>query len=138
MGAVDISDQLRAVYYTQQQSVHNWQPYFFYFLNVAICNSYLLWKWYCESLSINDGRDSRKLSSHRFYRESFVEALIEGTLIQYEHIIITKHPKFIRPNANTIPIRYHPNGAKTQLLMYINTNYLLDLCILLGLFDRGY
>jgi hypothetical protein len=31
-----------------------------------------------------------------------------------------------------------PNGAKTQLLMHTNTNYLLDLCILLGLFDRGY
>jgi hypothetical protein len=31
-----------------------------------------------------------------------------------------------------------PNGAKTQLLMYTNTNYLLDLCILLGLFDKGY
>jgi hypothetical protein len=31
-----------------------------------------------------------------------------------------------------------PNGAKTQLLMHTNANYLLDLCILLGLFDRGY
>jgi hypothetical protein len=31
-----------------------------------------------------------------------------------------------------------PNGAKTQLLMHTNTNYLLDLYILLGLFDRGY
>jgi hypothetical protein len=31
-----------------------------------------------------------------------------------------------------------PNGAKTQLLMHTNTNYLLDLCILLGVFDRGY
>jgi hypothetical protein len=31
-----------------------------------------------------------------------------------------------------------PNGAKAQLLMYTNTNYLLDLCILLGLFNRGY
>jgi hypothetical protein len=31
-----------------------------------------------------------------------------------------------------------PNGAKTQLLMYTNTNYLPDLYILLGLFNRGY
>jgi hypothetical protein len=31
-----------------------------------------------------------------------------------------------------------PNGAKTQLLMHTNTNYLSDLCILLGLFDKGY
>jgi hypothetical protein len=31
-----------------------------------------------------------------------------------------------------------PNGAKIQLLMHTNTNLLLDLCILLGLFDRGY
>jgi hypothetical protein len=28
------------------------------------------------------------------------------------------------------------NGAKTQLLMHTNTNLLLDLCILLGLFNR--
>jgi hypothetical protein len=42
MGAVDLSDQLRAVYYTQQPSVYNWYPYFYYFLDVAICNSYLL------------------------------------------------------------------------------------------------
>ena len=58
MGAVDLSDQLRAVYYTQQPSVHNWYPYFYYFLDVAIYNSYLPWKWYRESLSINDGRNS--------------------------------------------------------------------------------
>jgi hypothetical protein len=31
-----------------------------------------------------------------------------------------------------------PNGAKAQLLIYTNINLLLDLCILLGLFDRGY
>jgi hypothetical protein len=29
--------------------------------------------------------------------------------------------------------RAPPNSAKTQLLIYTNTNYLLDLCILLGL-----
>jgi hypothetical protein len=29
------------------------------------------------------------------------------------------------------------NGTKTQFLKYTNTNLLLDLCILLGLFDRG-
>lgn len=31
-----------------------------------------------------------------------------------------------------------PNGGKTKLLMHTNTNYSLDLCILLKLFDRGY
>jgi hypothetical protein len=31
-----------------------------------------------------------------------------------------------------------PNGGKTQLLIHTNTNYLLDLYILLGIFDRGY
>jgi hypothetical protein len=34
--------------------------------------------------------------------------------------------------------RAPPNGAKTYLLIYTNTNYLLDLRILLGLFDRQY
>jgi hypothetical protein len=31
-----------------------------------------------------------------------------------------------------------PNGAKTQLLIHISTNSLLDLLILSGIFDRGY
>jgi hypothetical protein len=31
-----------------------------------------------------------------------------------------------------------PNGAKTQLLIHTNTYLLLDLCILVGLFDKGY
>jgi hypothetical protein len=35
-------------------------------------------------------------------------------------------------------IAHNPNGAKTQLLIHTNTNLLLDLYILLGLFDRGY
>jgi hypothetical protein len=65
IGGVNISDQLRAVYYTQQSLVHNWHPYFFYFLNIAICNSHLLWKWYRESL--NNSRATYQLNSHWFY-----------------------------------------------------------------------
>jgi hypothetical protein len=40
--------------------------------------------------------------------------------------------------AVALKVGLDPNGAKTQLLMHTNTNYLSDLCILLGLFDRGY
>jgi hypothetical protein len=36
------------------------------------------------------------------------------------------------------PLSHSSNGAKTQLLIYTNTNLLLNLCILLGLFNRGY
>jgi hypothetical protein len=43
-------------------------------------------------------------------------------------------PGLVREGVSFSP----PNGAKTQLLMHTNTNYLLDLCILLGLFDIGY
>ena len=105
MGGVDISDQLRAVYCTQQPSVHNWHPYFFYFLDVAICNSYLLWKWYRESL--NDGRATYRLNSHRFYRECLVEALIEDISIHYNIITIQKNHVFIQPNQSNIPAQFH-------------------------------
>jgi hypothetical protein len=51
------------------------------------------------------------------------------------------HWGLVRNNISVI-CRYSlagfPNGAKTQLLMHTNTNYLLDVCILLGLFHRGY
>jgi hypothetical protein len=51
--------------------------------------------------------------------------------------IVGKPKALISTNVPCLTTDY-PNGAKTQSLIHTNTNYLLDLCILLGLFNRGY
>jgi hypothetical protein len=42
MGGVDIADQLRSYYTTQRISLRNWYPLFFWILDTAILNAYLL------------------------------------------------------------------------------------------------
>jgi hypothetical protein len=44
MGGVDIADQLRSYYTTQRISLRNWYPLFFWIIDTAILNSYLLGK----------------------------------------------------------------------------------------------
>lgn len=105
MNGVDLADQLRAVYCTQQPSVHNWHPYFYYFLDTAIVNSYLLWRWTREAIGGINPHTRR--NGHRFYRETLVEALMEGIPVQYEHIVVRQNHQFIRPNQYNIPVRFH-------------------------------
>jgi len=42
MGGVDIADQLRAYYSTQRISLRSWYPLFFWMLDTAILNAYLI------------------------------------------------------------------------------------------------
>jgi len=42
MGGVDIADQLRAYYSTQRISLRSWYPLFFWMLDTAILNAYLV------------------------------------------------------------------------------------------------
>jgi hypothetical protein len=44
MGCVDIADQLRAYYSTQRISLRSWYPLFFWMLDTAILNAYLVGK----------------------------------------------------------------------------------------------
>jgi hypothetical protein len=55
--------------------------------------------------------------------------------------VLEKFPRLQKDLVKTpgrVQLNSLPNGAKTQLLMHTNPNYLLDLCILLGLFDRAH
>jgi hypothetical protein len=42
MGGIDIANQYRASYHTQRRSLHNWWPLFYWILNTAINNAYIL------------------------------------------------------------------------------------------------
>jgi len=46
MNGVDIANQLRAKFTTQIQSSRTWMPMFYYLLDTAICNAYILSKHY--------------------------------------------------------------------------------------------
>jgi len=97
--------------------VHNWHPYFFYFLNIAICNSHLLWKWYWESL--NNNRATYQLNSHWFYQKCLIKALINNIPIHYNYIIIQQNHVFIRPNQYNIPARFHvPTAGAPRIQCY--------------------
>jgi hypothetical protein len=48
MGGVDIADQFRAYYSTQRISFRSWYPLFFWILDTAILNAYLIGKKLCS------------------------------------------------------------------------------------------
>jgi hypothetical protein len=49
MNSVDIADQLQARFTTKQQTLQTWMPLFYYLLDTAICNTYILSKYHCKS-----------------------------------------------------------------------------------------
>ena len=51
MGAVDIADQLRSYYSTQQTSRRNWLPLFYWLLDTSLVNAYQIQK------TMNPGRN---------------------------------------------------------------------------------
>ena len=66
MGGVDIANQLRSYYSTQQIVRRNWMPIFFWILDTTIINSYLI------------ARKRRSLLTHREFRSSLVWGLIDS------------------------------------------------------------
>jgi len=71
MNGVDIADQLRARFTTQLQSSRTWMPLFYYLLDTAICNAYILSEHYCKSTSPKYVR-----GTHRAFRETLVDELL--------------------------------------------------------------
>jgi len=69
MGGVDIADQLRSYYSTQQRSCRNWFPLFHWLLDTSLVNAYRIQR------RINS---ERKLRSEYFYfRSEIADKLIE-------------------------------------------------------------
>ena len=66
VGGVDIADQLRSYYSTQQTSHRNWWPLFFWILDTVIINCYLL------------ARKKGSPLTHREFRSSLVWGLIDS------------------------------------------------------------
>lgn len=58
MGGVDIADQLRSYYNTQQTAFRNWMPFFFWLLDTVIINTFLLSKKTGSTLTQREFRAS--------------------------------------------------------------------------------
>ena len=69
MGGVDIADQLRSYYSTQQKASRNWYPLFYWLLDTSIINAYRLLK------TLYPNQPGR--SQHYLFRERLANKLID-------------------------------------------------------------
>ena len=79
MGGVDIADQLRAKFSTQQRTHRSWFPLFFWMLDTSIVNAYILSEYYRKSQASYDPK-KRVRGTHR----AFQDALVDGLLLPYK------------------------------------------------------
>jgi len=72
MNEINIANQLRVSFTTQQhQNYRYWKPLFYWLLDIALVNSYLLAK--ASRLKIGNPRRRRQ---HRQFQETLAEALM--------------------------------------------------------------
>jgi hypothetical protein len=91
MGGVDIADQLRAGFSTQQRGVKPWRPLFYWLLDSTIINAYIISE-HQRKAKIRPGIKDKVHSSHRTFREGLVEALLQDPNPKpYTRVYITKN-----------------------------------------------
>jgi hypothetical protein len=76
MGGVDIADQLRAGFSTQQRGVKPWRPLFYWLLDSTIINAFRLSEHHRKSKL--SGKDKVR-SAHRAFREALVSELLKDS-----------------------------------------------------------
>ncbi len=76
MGGVDIADQLRAGFSTQQRGVKPWRPLFYWLLDTAIINALCISE-HQRKAKLGVGAKDRVRSAHRAFRESLVFELLK-------------------------------------------------------------
>jgi len=79
MNGVNIADQLRARFTTKQQTSRTWMLLFYYLLDTAICNAYILSEHYRKTRPSYDPK-KRVRGTH----QAFCESLIHALLIQFK------------------------------------------------------
>jgi hypothetical protein len=107
IGGVDIANQLRANFSTQQRGFKPWRPLFYWLLDSTIINAYLLYEHQRKAkLQTKD----KLRSTHRTFRESLVLALLsDPSASESTHLVqqyITKNTQL--PHIRlTRPIEIH-------------------------------
>lgn len=93
MGGVDIADQRWSYWPTQLRVSRNWLPLFFWCLDTAIINAFILYR----IVNITSGVLAKNIMSHRQFREKLYQELILESTSSLRHqctpsaYIITKH-----------------------------------------------
>jgi hypothetical protein len=77
MGGVDIADQLRAGFSTQQRGVKPWRPLFYWLLDTTITNAFRISE-HQRKAKLGLGAKDRVRSAHRAFRESLVLDLLKN------------------------------------------------------------
>ena len=103
MGKVDIADQLRAGFSTQQRGVKPWRPLFYWLLDSTIINAFRL----SEHQRKSKPNSGKVRSAHQAFREALVSKLLKDPLPKaIKRTYITKNTAL--PNIRlTRPIGIH-------------------------------
>jgi hypothetical protein len=80
MGGVDIADQLRASFSTQQRGVKPWRPLFYWLLDTTIINAFRISEQQRKA-KLGSGKDKVR-SAHRAFREALVLELLKDPLLK--------------------------------------------------------
>ena len=76
MKGVDQADQLRAGFTCHRtQNYRNWWPLFFFLIDIACANAYLLWKW---SSTVNTEKAAKTHNSHRDFMNVLCSQLLHS------------------------------------------------------------
>ena len=99
MGGVDIADQRRSYYHTQLRSCRNWYPLFFWLLETAIINLFILYRLIKlnskpDESNLPNAPKPKKTLNHREFRELLYRELLSDGLKTQEK---GKEGKFILP-----------------------------------------
>ena len=89
IGGVDIADQLRAGFSTQQRRVKPWRPLFYWLLDSTIINAFQLLEHQRKS-KLGGGIDKVR-SAHQAFREALVSELLKDPVpTALKQVYITK------------------------------------------------
>jgi len=130
MGRVDIADQRRSYYYTQLRTCRNWFPLFFWLLDTAVINCYLLAQepesW--TSLGASPPHESY-WSHHGFFRTRLAWNLVlEGfrSLHPQQRFTISLSESATSNRHSQAGIFPRGNNSQSRRRGYVGKNYELD------------
>jgi hypothetical protein len=90
MGGVDIADQLRAGFSTQQRGVKPWRPLFYWLLDSTIINAFRLLEHQRKS-KLGSSQKDKVRSAHRAFRKALVLELLKDPVPAIQkQVYITK------------------------------------------------
>ena len=104
MGGVDIADQLRTGFSTQQWGVKPWRPLFYWLLDSTITNAFILSEH--ERKGKLGGKVDSRRSMHRAFQEGLVSDLLKDLNTSPKPVFVTKSTTLPQIR-HTTPIEIH-------------------------------